>query len=89
MLRKQWFKHGDDPFVIYPPKGQPQELGLLPTPMGCITVRPGDWICIDDAGKRSIETDPTVLSDLTPAVGRALNYFHERSEEYDAALKRS
>lgn len=66
VLRKQWLKHGDDPFVMRPPKGQPPELGLFPTPMGCITVRPGDWIVIDDFGHRTIETDPAVLRDLAP-----------------------
>ena len=74
VLRKRWLKHGDDPFVIkqdrhdpYRPQ-IPPEYGLLPTPIGCIIVRPGDWLVIDDAGKRSIETDPAILND--PAFAR-------------------
>ena len=61
ILRKQWFKHGDDPFVIKNKDGT----GSLPTPMGCIMVRSGDWIVIDEFGKRTIETNPEILSDIS------------------------
>lgn len=64
--RKQWFEHGDDAFVMKPPRNYagPRDVGLLPTPMGCITVRPGDWIITDASGRKSIETDPAILKDL-------------------------
>jgi hypothetical protein len=59
MIRKRWLTDGDDPFVIKNKDGT----GSLPTPMGCILVRPGDWLVIDEAGRRSIETDPMILND--------------------------
>ena len=70
MLRKRWMKHGDDPYVMKQSKHDPYrpqipaDCGLLATPMGMTTVRPGDWIVIDENGKRSIETDPSILNDL-------------------------
>lgn len=66
MIRKRWLKHGDDPSVIKPPRnsGVAPDAGLFPTPMGCITIRPGDWICVDDSGRRTVETDPAILGDL-------------------------
>jgi hypothetical protein len=61
MLRKQWFKHGDDAFVIKQQRKDPyrqqisDRYGLLPTPNGLVIVRPGDWICTNGAGVKSVQ----------------------------------
>jgi hypothetical protein len=55
----QWFKQGDHPDVTLIPLNQKLseakrlKLGWLPTPEGGHIVFPGDWVIIDNKGRRA------------------------------------